>query len=515
MQLSQGLCRAAQIFSDQPSTLFGGRRRTWAETMTRVTRLAAGLVSMGVRPADRVALIGLNSDHYVEAVHAVLWAGGVLVPANTRWAPGEHAYALKDSEPVLVIVDEHFVELARKLPDHDPARTVYLGEGGPADMRSSEALIAEHEPIADRCSRDDALALIMYTGGTTGWPKGVMLSHANVISAYTACMLMVSAPRKMIALQAAPMFHLAGMSWMLSNISLGATLVIIPGFEPKAVIAAIADEGVNSALLVPTMVDMLDRQLQACPADMSSLQYLLYGAAPISESLLRRAMITFPNVRFHQGYGQTEMGGGPVVLGPEFHVVEGAGARLLRAAGRPGPGIDVRIVDAEMNEVPRGRTGEIVTRGSNVMLGYWNKPELTAETIVDGWLRSGDAGYMDGEGFIFIVDRLKDMIVSGGENVFSAEVENALAQHPAILECAVVGVPDSRWGEAVHAIVRLRPGQDADEAELQRHCGELIANYKRPRSYTFRDEPLPLSAAGKVLKAELRKPYWDTQALAG
>jgi len=206
------------------------------------------------------------------------------------------------------------------------------------------------------------------------------------------------------------------------------------------------------------------------------------------------------------------MSGGVVVLRPEFHAVEGPNARLLRAAGRASMAAEIRIVDDEMNEVPRGTVGEIVARGATVMMGYWNKPEQTRSAIVDGWLRSGDAGYMDEEGFVFIVDRLKDMIVSGGENVFSAEVENALSRHPAVLECAVIGIPHEQWGEAVHAELRLRDGFEVDEEALGTHCAELIASYKRPRSFNFRTEPLPLSAAGKILKNELRKPYWEGQA---
>jgi acyl-CoA synthetase (AMP-forming)/AMP-acid ligase II len=257
------------------------------------------------------------------------------------------------------------------------------------------------------------------------------------------------------------------------------------------------------------MIEVVDRYLQANPSDVSSLRKIIYGASPISEALLRRVMTSLPHVSFYQAYGQTETAGAVAALSAEFHAVEGPHARLLRAAGRPTPGTDVRIVDDRMHELPRGQVGEIAAHGPTVMLGYWRKPEQTAAAIVDGWLRTGDAGYMDDEGFIFLVDRLKDMIVSGGENVYSAEVENALAKHPAVQECAVIGVPHEKWGEAVHAVVRLRDGHSADEEELNRHCGELIATYKRPRSYTFRSEPLPLSAAGKILKSELRKPFWE------
>lgn len=509
MQLTQGLRRAAQLFPSNTSTVFGARRRTYAETANRVARLAAGLVALGAKPGDRVALLGLNSDRYMEATYAVLWAGCVVVPSNTRWAPAEHAYAFEDSAPTLLLVDAEFAEMARHLPGFDAARTVYMADGTSEGLVSFEALIEKHEPLPERTTRGDELAMIMYTGGTTGWPKGVMLSHTNILWASLTFVIVCPNEPEIVYLHSAPMFHLAAMASVLNFTGVGATQVILPRFDPAAVVDAIATEKVNMALLVPTMLDFVDRQLQARPADMSSLRKVMYGASPIAEALLRRVMKSLPNVRFYQGYGQTEMAGGVVILEPQYHVLDGPNARLLRAAGRPNPGTDMRIVGDDMKELPRGSVGEVVARGPSVMLGYWRKPEATAAAIVDGWLKSGDAGYMDEEGFIFLVDRLKDMIVSGGENIYSAEVENALAKHPAVLECAVIGIPHAKWGEAVHAELRLRDGQQVSEEDLDRHCRELIADYKRPRSYHFRAEALPLSATGKVLKTELRKPYWE------
>ena len=508
MQLTQTLRRAVQIFPKRTSTVFGRRRRTWAETANRVARLAGGLAALGAKPGDRIAILALNSDRYFEATYALLWAGCVAVPCNTRWAPAEHAYALQDSSPSFLMVDHKFADMARRLPSFDAARTIFMDDDAPPDLVSYEALIANNKALDERTSQGDAMAFIMYTGGTTGWPKGVMLSHANMMSAFMSFALGCPYERDAVFLHSAPMFHMAAISPMLSYTSVGATHVILQSFDPAAAVAAIVTEKVNVGVLVPTMIDFIDRFLQAKPADMSSLRKVIYGASPISEALLRRAMKSLPDAAFFQAYGQTEMSGGVVALAAEFHAVAGPNARLLRAAGRPSCGTDVRVVDDQLIELPRGKVGEIVARGPTVMLGYWRKPEQTEAAIVDGWLRSGDAGYMDDEGFIFLVDRVKDMVVTGGENVYSAEVENALAQHPAILECAVIGIPDDKWGEAVHAIVRLRDGQTPDEAELTRHCGELIASYKRPRSYTFSKEPLPLSAAGKVLKNELRKPFW-------
>jgi acyl-CoA synthetase (AMP-forming)/AMP-acid ligase II len=511
MRLTQGLRRAAQIYPKRTSTIFGDRRRTWAETQNRVARLAGGIAALGVQPGDRVAILATNSDRYIETVYALLWAGCVVVPANIRWAPAEHAYALQDSSPTLLFVEGDFAEMARRFPSFDAKRTVFMGDGGPADLISYETLIADNQPLPDRSGKGDEMAFIIYTGGTTGWPKGVMLSHANIVTAFMSFTIECPFDPDTVFLHVAPMFHLAALSSLLSCTAAGATQVVLPNFDPPVVVKTIASEKVTMSLMVPTMIDFVDRTLQAMPTDVSSLRKLIYGASPISEALLRRAMKSLPNVQFYQGYGQTEMAGGVVVLRPEFHAVEGPNARLLRAAGRVSTGADIRIMDDNMKEVPRGSVGEIVAQGPTVMLGYWRKPEQTEAAIVNDWLRSGDAGYMDEEGFVFLVDRIKDMIVSGGENVFSAEVENALSKHAAILECAVIGVPSAKWGEAVHGVVRLRDGHSADAEELTRHCGELIADYKKPRSYTFRTEPLPLSAAGKILKNELRKPFWEGQ----
>mgnify|MGYP003575277176 CR=1 FL=1 len=511
MQLTQSLRRAAQLFPGRTSTVFGKRRRTWAETADRVARMAGGIAALGVQPGERVMILASNSDRYLESVYALFWAGCVVVPGNTRWAASEHAYAWNDCQPSLLLVDQDFVDLARGLPRFDASRTVFIGDAPPADLVGFESLVNSCGPLPDRAGQGHDMAAIMYTGGTTGAAKGVMLSHDNLALAPVTFALECTYEEDVVFMHVAPMFHLAAMSSMLSYTSAGATQVILARFDPAMVVSCIAAEKVNMTLLVPTMIDFVDRYLQAVPTDVSSLRKLIYGGSPISEALLRRAMKSLPGVQLFQAYGQTEMSGGVVVLRPEFHVVEGSNARLLCSAGRPTLAAELRIVNEQMQEVPRGTVGEIVVRGSTVMLGYWNKPDQTRAAIVDGWLRSGDAGYMDEEGFIFVVDRLKDMIVSGGENVYSAEVENALARHPAVLECAVIGVPHEQWGEAVHAEIRLREGQEVDEETLVQHCLSLISGYKRPRSFYFRTDPLPLSAAGKVMKNEIRKPYWKGQ----
>jgi len=353
------------------------------------------------------------------------------------------------------------------------------------------------------------LAGIFYTGGTTGFPKGVMLTHANMVTSALGALasgeFFTPGGRY---LHAAPMFHLADIAGWVAQTLRGGTHVIVPMFEPVAVMKAIAAHRVTDVLLVPTMIQMLVDHPAVGEHDLSSLNRLLYGASPIPEAVLDRAMKALPQVGFVQAYGMTELSPIATLLGPEDHGAAGREAGLLRSAGRAAPHAEVRIVDAEGVEVPRGEVGEIVVRGGHVTPGYWNKPEETAAALRDGWMHTGDGGRMDAHGYVYIVDRIKDMIVSGGENVYSVEVENAVARHAAVAACAVIGVPDAEWGERVHAVVVCKPGAQATEAEIREHAKTLIAGYKAPRSVEF-VEALPVSGAGKILKRELRKKYWE------
>ena len=510
MRLTLGLSRAGTQDAARTGTVFKDRRRSYGELLDRVPRFAAGLHKLGVKPGDRIALIALNSDRYYEAYYACLWAGCSVVPGNTRWAAAEHGYAMKDSEPALVLSDRTFGQLSAGLAAEAGIGHVIIddddgGTGAPA----MDALIAGSEPIADHAGSNDAMAGIFYTGGTTGWPKGVMLSHGGLIANFALTALITPYPQETVFLHSPPMFHMADAAVIFGLTPLAATHVIVPGFDPAGVVAAIQSERVNALVLVPTMLNMLGLHLAANPADLGVVQRVVYGASAISEATLKRALSDFPNAKFSQAYGQTELSPVATILEPRFHGEAGAKAGLLRSAGRAIPYTELRVVDADKKPVPQGEVGEVAVKGPNTMLGYWKKPEVTAATLVDGWVHTGDAGYLNAEGFLFLVDRVKDMIVSGGENVYSAEVENALHQHAAVAECAVIGVPDETWGERVHAVVRLKPGQAVDETALTTHCTALIATYKRPRSYEFRVEPLPLSGAGKILKTELRRPFWE------
>jgi long-chain acyl-CoA synthetase len=510
MHLTQGLHRAAQIRPHGIATIFGERRRTWRELADRVARLAAALVATGLEPGGRVVVIARNSDRYLELYYGVWWAGGVIVPGNIRWTSAEHGHALTDCGAELLVVDDTFAPLAGELAAAGALRAVlYLGDGpAPADSVDLEALLATTPPMPDACGRDDELAALFYTGGTTGRSKGVMLSHANLTATYLCALVTMRGRDDVVFLHAPPMFHIGDASMMVAVTLLAGTHVIIPSFTPGAAAEAVARERVTDVLLVPTMLAMLCDHADAEPVDLSSVRFVAFGAAPSSERLQLRVMELLPHAEFCHGYGQTETACFATFLTPELHRVADDGSTYhLRSVGRALVGFDVAIVDGAMNELPRGVVGEVAVRGPSTMLGYWQQPELTAQTIVDGWVRTGDAGHMDDDGFVFLGDRLKDVIVTGAENVYSIEVENTLLAHPDVAECAVIGVPDETWGERVHAVVRLRSGAERSGDELIAHCRARIARYKCPRTVEFRRSPLPLSAAGKVLKNELRRAH--------
>ncbi|QIL71332.1 long-chain-fatty-acid--CoA ligase [Diaphorobacter sp. HDW4B] len=512
MYLTQALHRAIQQKPNHMASRFAGRQRTFVEFGDRVARLAGALQKLGMQEGDRVAILALNSDCYLEYLMAVPWGGGVLNPCNTRWSAAEILYALNDSGSKFLIVDDTFTEMAKTLrKDATTLREViYCGNGDtPEGMLGYETLLAQTQPIADVLRRDEDLAGIFYTGGTTGFPKGVMLSHTNLVSSGLGVLSHGLGRENGAYLHVAPMFHLADVGVAMPNWLHCNTHSMLASFVPEAVLDTIERDRITHVLLVPTMIQMLvDHPTMQKQRDLSSLETIIYGASPISEAVLERAMKALPGVGFVQAYGMTELAPIATTLKAEFHLPAARERGLLRSAGRATAGTEVKIVDSEGNEVPRGTIGEVIMRGPNVMLGYWNKPDQTAQAIRNGWMHTGDGGRMDEEGFIFIVDRMKDMIITGGENVYSTEVENAIAKHPDVAACAVIGIPSEQWGEAVHAAVVAKPGSALTAEALIAHCKTLIAGYKCPRSVEIR-EALPLSGAGKVLKTELRKPFWS------
>lgn len=510
ISLTQAVRRAAQQSPRRIACRDGARITRYGELVNRVARLAGMLAALGVAPGDRVAILALNADRYLEFYLAIWWAGAVANPVNTRWSVQEIAFSLRDCATRVLLHDDHHAPMVPQLKQLAPALTHELGPASMPDRGDADhaASVIEHtDPLEDRSVGGDALAGIFYTGGTTGTPKGVMLSHANLWSSVMARMAQVHSDEGLVVLHVAPLFHLATVGRLLSQLMLAGEGVFMRSFRPGELIAEIERHRVGEITLVPSMIQMLLDDADFAPERLASLKRISYGASPISEALLDRAVTAMPGVEFSQAYGQTEASPIITINPPESHFGEGRRLGRIKAAGRACLACEVRIEDAEGVELPRGKVGEICARGPNVMLGYWNRPEETAHTLRGGWLHTGDAGYMDADGFVYVVDRLKDMIVSGGENVYCAEVENAIASHPAVESCAVIGVPNERWGEAVHAAVVLHAGHSLTLEELQAHCRALIAGYKCPRSLEVR-QTLPISPVGKVLKHALRQPFW-------
>ncbi|MCX7381529.1 MAG: long-chain-fatty-acid--CoA ligase [Alphaproteobacteria bacterium] len=514
LRLTQLLHRAVQINPRGTATVCGERRRSWTEARDRAARCAAGVTALGCAPGDRVAILALNSDRYFEGLFGLAWGNFIVVPINTRLAPPEIAFWLADSGCKALLVDDVFLPALPAVRALAPEleHIIHIGDGPtPAGAHAYEAMIAAATPGPDICGSGDDIAALFYTGGTTGRSKGVMLSHSNIVLNMLNTLAIVHFQPDAVYVHAAPMFHIADATMTFVSTGIGAKQIFLPRFDPAGFLAAVQEHRATDALLVPTMVNMVVNFPDIGKYDLSSLKHVIYGASPMPEAVIRKGLEVMPQTMFTQAYGQTEAAPVLTLLDAREHGTAPDQLRRMRSAGRGVLGWDVRIHDEDDNEVPRGIIGEICGRGPAMMRGYWNQPELSAHTLRNGWLHTGDGGYMDEDGYIYIVDRLKDMIVSGGENVYSAEVESAVYSHPAVAECAVIGVPDDKWGERVHAIVRCKPGMSVDEAALISHCHTLIAGFKSPRSVVFRDEPLPLSGAGKILKTDLRKPYWEGQ----
>jgi long-chain acyl-CoA synthetase len=498
--------RLAAQRGDADALLFGGRATSFRQLNDQVQRTAAALKGAGVRKGDRVGYLALNSDDYVLMFFAAMRIGAVMVAINWRLVAREIAYVLADAGIRLLVTERQFlaqadaaggIERIILLDDAPGFRDWALGH-------DPDAAIAEVVP--------DDIAVQMYTSGTTGFPKGALMTHRNLVETAGKQGLVGARWAEWtaddVALVGMPMFHISGTGWVLHALLPGGKAVILEKPDIDAIVRAIDVHGITKMFAVPAVLGMILSHPAAANADFGSLRCLLYGASPIPLDVLKRAMKAFRNAEFVQCYGATETSGTVVVLPPEDHD-PGGNPRML-SCGKPYPGNEVRIVDADMRDRPVGEVGEIAVKSVSVMAGYHNKPEATAKAIRDGWYLTGDAGYLDADGYLYIHDRVKDMIVSGAENIYPAEVENALHEHPGVADCAVIGVPDAKWGEAVKAIVVRAPGSDVGEAELIAFARGRIAAYKVPKSVDFADT-LPRNASGKILKKDLRAPYWPSE----
>lgn len=497
MELTQILHRGLQRTGASVALVDGPQRITYGELYTRVARRCAQLQSLGIGPGDRVALLARNRADAVELMFACWWAGAVFCPLNTRWSPAELADAIADCTPRLLAADDAHTDTAQRLASSSP---------GPLRLALGET-IACAAALPEACRRGGSeLAALVYTGGTTGRSKGVMLTHANLMSA-ALCRLADNEPfTRSVVLVTTPIFHIASLTRLLPHLMAGGTCVLMPQFDAGESLALIEREGVTDLPVVPTMLQMLMDHPDFAPERLRSLRRLGYGAAPSASSLLQRAQRTLPWAALHQYYGMTESSAIATMSHSEDHDEAGWASGRAASAGQACALVQVRVCDASGCELPNGEVGEIQLRGPVVSPGYWAQPEETARTFAGGWLRTGDAGRLDGGGYLHVVDRVKDMIVSGGENVYSAEVENALSRHPSVASAAVIGIHDERWGEAVHAVVVLRDGNAGDAEALKSHCRELIAGYKVPKSIEFVSE-LPLTPAGKIAKNLLRERF--------
>jgi len=497
------LARHAHEQPDAVAFRFGGQSVTWRELEARVGLLADAFARRGVGPGDRVLLLLTNRLEFVEAMFAANRLGAVAVPVNFRLSPAELTYIIGDSDPSIIVVEQ----LLAAAVNPAPVRCLVVGDdpaaAGPSAERWQDVLdeVGEPHPPVDVAENDPAL--IMYTSGTTGRPKGAVLTHLNLhMQAVTIICAWGSAGSTEISLAAAPLFHIAGIGTIVPMMLLGSTMVIHPSglFSATDILDVLERERVTVLFLVPT-------QWQAICADPSvtsrdlALRVISWGAAPASDTLLRRMAEVFPDATNIAVFGQTEMS-------PVTCVLDGEDAlRKLGSVGKPISTLAVRVVDAEMRDVPGGEVGEIIYRGPTTMQGYWRNPEATAAAFDGGWFHSGDLVRRDEEGFVYVVDRKKDMIISGGENIYCAEVENALAAHPGIAEVAVIGRPHERWGETPVAVLVPVDAETAPTVqELAQWLGGRLAGYKKPTEVIVLPE-LPHNASGKVVKHLLRTTY--------
>jgi acyl-CoA synthetase (AMP-forming)/AMP-acid ligase II len=488
----------------RPRTAFvcGRVERSYDELDQRSSRVAQALLAAGVEPGERVLVLDRNSIEFFEVLFGAVKAGAVAAPVNLRLTPAEVGVIVADSGARLMVAGSGpLAALATAATAGTDVRIVETGEEYEAWLAAAPA----EDPQAPE--DDDTVVLQLYTSGTTGVPKGVMLSNRNFDALAKAADLMAYGPEA-VTLLAMPFFHIGGAGPGLLGLYSGARNVIVPEFEPVAVLDTLERERVTTAFLVPAALAMLAAVPGAADRDWSALQSLAYGASPITATSLKTILATF-RAPMMQVYGMTETTGSIVQLPPEDHDPGGPREHLLRSAGKPYDWVELKIVDpATGGQLPVGEVGELLVRTAAVTPGYWHKPEETKAALDGGWLHTGDAGYLDDEGYLFLTDRIKDMIVTGAENVYPIEVENVLSEHPDVADVAVIGVPDERWGETVKAVVVPRAGAELDPDELLAWSKERLAGFKRPRSIDVVDA-LPRNPSGKILKKELRAPYWD------
>lgn len=484
-----------------------GRARTWRELRERVQRLAGALRAAGIGPGDRIAVLDLNHPSCLELTLACAHIGAANAVVNFRLAPPEIVYVINDADAKLLFVGPEFAGAAESLRDKIPTVERVVRIGGDDD--EYEAWLAAHEPDTDvHPPAPDDCFVQLYTSGTTGFPKGAMLTHRGMLAHAANVLANIPMPADAVVQVAMPLFHVGGTSYAFVALTAGARMIMMRIPDPAGVLDMFAAERITHTFLVPALMAALAAVPGAADRDYSSLQILSYGASPIPLPVLRACVALFPGT-LQQVYGMTEACGVVTTLGPADHENPDVAHRLV-SAGLPIPGVEIEIRDpATGDRVATGEPGEVWVRTEQLMSGYWHKPEATADAITeDGWLRSGDGGHVDADGYVYVTDRIKDMIISGGENIYPAEIERVLAEHPDVGDVAVIGVPDDRWGEVGKAVVVASPGATIDREALLAYCRDHLASFKCPKTVDVVAE-LPRNPTGKILKKDLRAPYWE------
>ena len=493
----------AQEKPDQTALEQDGEAISFAGLEERSRRIVAMLRARGVEKGDRIAWLGKNARHYFDLFYSGARLGAVMVPIGWRLAAPEVAYILADTGAKLLFIDEGFDDLAaRACAEMEASPTILDTPTAKAEIDGAPA--AQFDPAG----ADDAV-LQLYTSGTTGNPKGAVLTNANLFSlrlpAEAAAQPWSSWDEDEAILICMPCAHIGGTGLGIMAIAAGIRAIVQAEFTPDGVLDAF-EQGITRLFIVPAALQMVVQHPRAKDTDMSAVKYVMYGAAPIPLDLLREAVQTIPGAGFLQCYGMTETTGTIAMLPPEDHALDGN--QRMRSAGKAVPGAELKVVGEDGTELPRGEVGELVCKSPSNMQGYWNLPDATKGALKDGWMHTGDAAYMDEDGYVYIQDRIKDMIISGGENVYPAQVESAIYGHPSVGEVAVIGVPDDTWGEAVKACVVAKPGSAVDAEDIISFTRERLAGFKVPKTVDVIPE-MPRNASGKILRRELRAPYWE------
>lgn len=518
MLLTKGLLYAAKNFPQKKAVIGDNHQYNYQQLESRSAKVKASLATLGVKKGDRIGFLMLNDFRYMELMYGATALGAIIVPMNTRFTAEENIYVLQDAGVEVLYVNKEYLTLVTEIQKHVPTiRHIILAEDTDQTLLDEYKGILNYDTLLKQESievltyesiQEDDIAGLFYTGGTTGRSKGVMLSHKNLVANAMHVVINFKNRKEDIYLHAAPMFHLADQASTFAVTLTGGTHVTLRQFTPKGFLEIVEQERVTSTMLVPTMLNMILHSADFEKHDTSSLQFILYGASPMATELLKKTMNLLPEVSLMQAYGMTEASPILTLLLPEDHLVKFGEdeEKRLASCGKPVQFVEMKIVDEDGCELPVYEVGEFIAKGPNIMKGYWHLEEETLKVLKDNWYYTGDMGYNDENGFYYVVDRAKDMIISGGENVYSVEVEQVLYTHPAVLECAVFGAPDEKWGEVVRAAVVLKPDTMVSKEELLAYIGIKISNYKVPKSIEFLSE-LPKSGAGKILKRVIRDQF--------